>query len=215
MRDVILLGLSKSSVAVTLDIAIETWGESRFIFYPNIELNFDLLLPIKHYNYSIKNLGLGPSSEDKVMFSTPGPKNRLAIYKDFLNSHNIHQKCYESLIHPTAYIASSSVIGLGVLVEPNVIVSSQSIIGFGVFVKRGVSVGHHNVIGDFVDLNPGVVLSGNIKIGSGVTLGSGVIVRDNVSIGENTIIGMGSVVTKDIPANSIAYGNPCKVIRAI
>jgi len=36
-----------------------------------------------------------------------------------------------------------------------------------------------------------------------------------VIIGENCVIGSGSVVTKDIPANSIAVGNPCKVIREI
>jgi acetyltransferase-like isoleucine patch superfamily enzyme len=36
-----------------------------------------------------------------------------------------------------------------------------------------------------------------------------------VTIGENTIIGMNSIVTKDIPANCIAAGNPCKIIKEI
>lgn len=36
-----------------------------------------------------------------------------------------------------------------------------------------------------------------------------------VTIGDNTVIGAGSVVTKDIPANVVAYGTPCKVIREI
>lgn len=36
-----------------------------------------------------------------------------------------------------------------------------------------------------------------------------------VSIGDNSVIGAGSVVTKDIPANCVAYGNPCRVIREI
>lgn len=38
---------------------------------------------------------------------------------------------------------------------------------------------------------------------------------DHVTIGDNTVIGTGSVVTKDIPANCVAAGNPCKVIRPI
>ncbi|GAM62181.1 maltose O-acetyltransferase [Vibrio ishigakensis] len=46
-------------------------------------------------------------------------------------------------------------------------------------------------------------------------LGGGVIVCPGVNIGENTVIGAGSVVTKDIPANVVAAGNPCRVIRAI
>lgn len=46
-------------------------------------------------------------------------------------------------------------------------------------------------------------------------IGSGAVIIPGITIGENTIIGAGSIVTKDIPANSIAVGNPCKVIREI
>lgn len=52
-----------------------------------------------------------------------------------------------------------------------------------------------------------------IFIGDNVWLGYGVIVMKGVTIGENSIIGAGSVVTKDIPANVIAGGNPCVVLK--
>lgn len=54
-----------------------------------------------------------------------------------------------------------------------------------------------------------------ITIGSGCWLGGGVIVLPGVTIGDGSVIGAGSVVTKDIPANSLAVGNPCRVIRQI
>ena len=54
-----------------------------------------------------------------------------------------------------------------------------------------------------------------INIGDNVWLGAGVVVVSGVTIGDNTIIGAGSVVTKDIPANVIAVGNPCRVLRSI
>lgn len=54
-----------------------------------------------------------------------------------------------------------------------------------------------------------------IKIGNGCWLGGGVIVLPGVTIGDGSVIGAGSVVTKDIPANSLAAGNPCRVIRKI
>lgn len=54
-----------------------------------------------------------------------------------------------------------------------------------------------------------------IKVGNGCWLGGGVIVLPGVSIGDGSVIGAGSVVTKDIPANSLAAGNPCRVIRKI
>ena len=54
-----------------------------------------------------------------------------------------------------------------------------------------------------------------ITIGDNVWIGGNVIVLPGVTIGENSVIGAGSVVTKDIPANVIAFGSPCKVFREI
>lgn len=54
-----------------------------------------------------------------------------------------------------------------------------------------------------------------VKIGNNVWIGAGVIINQGVTIGDNTIIGSGSVITKDIPANVVAVGVPCKVIREI
>jgi len=58
-------------------------------------------------------------------------------------------------------------------------------------------------------------LSKPIIIGDNVWLGVNVTVMKGVTIGNNTIIGAGSIVTKNIPANVIAGGNPCKVIKEI
>lgn len=54
-----------------------------------------------------------------------------------------------------------------------------------------------------------------ITIGDNVWLGGGAIVLPGVSIGDNSVIGAGAVVTKDIPANSVAVGNPARVIKEI
>ena len=56
---------------------------------------------------------------------------------------------------------------------------------------------------------------GDIIIGNDVWIGGGVKVMPGVTIGNNVVIGGGSVVVKDIPDNSIAVGNPCKVIKKI
>lgn len=56
---------------------------------------------------------------------------------------------------------------------------------------------------------------GKVKIEDNVFIGASSIVLPGVTIGKNSIIGAGSVVTKDIPENSIAVGNPAKVIGAI
>lgn len=91
----------------------------------------------------------------------------------------------------------------------------------------------HIYIGDYTLLGPNVVIAtaGHpilpelrekalqynmpVHIGKNCWLGAGVIVLPGVTIGNNTVIGAGSVVTKDIPANVVAVGNPCKVLREI
>lgn len=91
----------------------------------------------------------------------------------------------------------------------------------------------HIYVGDYTMLGPNVVIAtaGHpidpalridvcqynlpIHIGKNCWLGAGVIVMPGVTIGDNTVIGAGSVVTHDIPANVVAFGTPCKVVRDI
>ncbi|KJY82381.1 galactoside O-acetyltransferase [Vibrio galatheae] len=91
----------------------------------------------------------------------------------------------------------------------------------------------HIYIGDYVMIGPNVTLAtaGHpiepslrmkvaqfnipIHIANNVWIGANSVVLPGVSIGENSVIGAGSVVTKDIPANVIAAGNPCRVMREI
>jgi acetyltransferase-like isoleucine patch superfamily enzyme len=66
---------------------------------------------------------------------------------------------------------------------------------------------------NYVTVNPVVSIRGIVKTGNRSMAGTGAIIKDQVNIGENTLIGAGCVVVKDIPANSVAFGNPCKVIK--
>lgn len=84
------------------------------------------------------------------------------------------------------------------------------------------------VFGDNVRIGPGVgiISSGHdlddydkhvkeppIVIGSNVWIGMNAVVLPSVRIGDNVVVGAGSVVTSDIPSNSIATGNPCRVVK--
>lgn len=63
--------------------------------------------------------------------------------------------------------------------------------------------------------NRGLEYAKPISVGNNVWIGGNVVVVPGVTIGDNSVIGAGSVVTKDIPANSLAVGNPCKVVRTL
>lgn len=67
----------------------------------------------------------------------------------------------------------------------------------------------------YVNFHLTMVDDGEIFVGSHTMFGPNVIVLPGVTIGDNSVIGAGNVVTKDIPANVVAFGTPCHVVREI
>jgi galactoside O-acetyltransferase len=61
----------------------------------------------------------------------------------------------------------------------------------------------------------GLQYNAAVHIGKNCWIGAGALVMPGVTIGDNCVIGAGSVVTRDIPANVVAVGNPCRVLRPI
>ena len=61
----------------------------------------------------------------------------------------------------------------------------------------------------------GPELAASVSIGNNVWIGGGAIICPGVSIADNTTIGAGSVVTRNIPANVVAAGNPCRIIKEL
>lgn len=88
-------------------------------------------------------------------------------------------------------------IGDSVMVGPNVTIATA---GHPVEPELRRKLGQYNI---------------PVFIGENVWIGAGAVILPGVRIGENSVIGAGSIVTKDIPANVVAVGNPCRVLRPI
>ncbi len=106
-------------------------------------------------------------------------------------------------------ISPKTQIGEGlVLFHPqNIVINGDSVLGANVMLKHNVTIGNK------VDAVTGKHVSP--VIGNNVELSPGVIVLGNVEIGDNAVIGAGSIVVKNIAANTIAVGNPAKVIKEV
>lgn len=206
-----LLGFDHNWICVLHDL-IHYNFDSNFNLdvFLNIDIETKASTPLHKVDFQIKEME-HIETKFPIYFGVASPKNKYPIYKDF--SNYLKRDDYNNLVANSSIISVSSILDNAVLIDHQCVISAQTSVGFGVSIKRGAKIGHHNIIGDFTDINPGVITSGNVHIGKGCEIGSGAIFKNNVKIGDNTFIGMGSVVTKDIPPNSIAFGNPCKVIR--
>ena len=89
----------------------------------------------------------------------------------------------------------------------------------GIEISDGVLIGHNTTIAtlnhDFNPVKRQNLTPSPVKIGKNVWIGSDCTILPGVEIGDGAIIGAGSVVTKSIPANTIAVGNPARVIKEI
>ena len=118
--------------------------------------------------------------------------------------------------HPTSFITDYQNVKFGKRTSPGS-GPNQYINGYnGIIIGDNVQIGpcvslistNHDL--EDYDIN---VISNPIEIGNNVWIGANCVIMPGINIGNNVVIGAGSIVTKNIPENSIAFGNPCKVVK--
>lgn len=106
-------------------------------------------------------------------------------------------------------------IGENFFANVNCVILDEAKVSFGdnVFIAPncGFYTAGHPLDAD--SRNRGLEYARPIRVGHNVWIGAQVCVLPGVTIGDNCVIGAGSVVNRDIPANSLAAGNPCRVVR--
>lgn len=179
-------------------------------FFSNLEMSVILSLKKIQCGNGLKFWGRScfvrfPGSSIKI-----GNRSAFRSDKDS-NLIGISRKCIISTHSPVAQISIGDQCGFS-----GTAIGCKEKINIG----NNVICGANTLITDFdwhgIDPDKRRNYTGDSKpvnIGNNVFLGYGSIVLKGVTIGENSVIGANSVVTKDIPANVIAGGNPCKVIK--
>lgn len=145
----------------------------------------------------------------------------IRIGKNFSGGPRLKLWAHES--YGTQKFQPSICIGDDVVIHSDCYLSAINKITLGnhvVLASRITIIDHNHGKSDFSDLelpvlNRELSSRGAIDIEDNVWLGEGVVVLGGVRIGRNSIVGACSVVTKTIPPNSIAVGNPARVIKKV
>ena len=118
----------------------------------------------------------------------------------------------EPVVHPSAVIAPSATLGIGVFVGPRAVVHSFAKVEAHAIINTGAIIEHDCVIGRNTHVAPGSVVAGSTSIGADCLLGVGCRVLPRLRVGDNCTIGAGSVVLRDAAPGARLVGVPARAI---
>jgi UDP-perosamine 4-acetyltransferase len=116
-------------------------------------------------------------------------------------------------VSPAAIVSASAVLGRGIAVMAGAVINADSRIADLAIINTRASVDHDGSIGEAAHVCPGCSLAGRVTIGRMAFIGTGSSAIPGVTVGENSVIGAGSCIVRNIPANSVAFGVPAKIVR--
>lgn len=147
-----------------------------------------------------------PQSGDQFVLAIADPAAKEAVAGK-LRARGAH---FARLVHPTAVVARTAVLGEGVVLCPHSLVSADARIGDFVAVNAMSSVGHDVVVGEYTTLSGHVDLTGFVQVGTGCFFGTGAKVLPKVKIGSRAKIGAGATVMRAVPEGAVMYAMPAK-----
>ncbi|HEU4657949.1 MAG TPA: acetyltransferase [Capillimicrobium sp.] len=115
-----------------------------------------------------------------------------------------------TIVHPTAWVAPTATLGAGVVVAPFACVAPDAVVGDWSLLNTYASVGHDARLGRGCILSPYATVNGWVELEAQVFLGTHATVGPRRRVGERSSVSAGSVVLRDVPARSLAAGNPAR-----
>lgn len=197
MNNIVYLYGASGHAKVVMDIVQKAYYVVPFLIDDNPEVNELAGLKVVH-----SAEGLSP------IFVTIGD---CQIRKRIVEK--LGEREYLTVIHPATIKAESVKLGYGTVVMAGAILNPFASVGNHCIINTGALIDHDCIIHDFVHIAPHSTLCGEVEIGEGTWVGAGTTIKQGIHIGRNCFIGAGAVVVKDIPDDSLCYGNPARVVR--
>jgi sugar O-acyltransferase (sialic acid O-acetyltransferase NeuD family) len=117
------------------------------------------------------------------------------------------------VIHPSAVIHPSVIVGEGTVVFAGAVIQPDTRIGRHCIINTSASIDHDGEIGSFVHLAPGAHLAGQVTVGDGTLIGVGSSVIPQMVIGAWSIVGAGSAVIGEVADGVTVGGSPARVLN--
>jgi sugar O-acyltransferase (sialic acid O-acetyltransferase NeuD family) len=118
---------------------------------------------------------------------------------------------FPNLIHPSAIIDTTAVLGEGNVIGPGVIIGAEVVLGNNNIINSGALIEHQCIIGDHCHVSLSATMSGNVSIGDCVFLGANSTVIERINVSNRTILGAGGTLVCSTKSNGLTLvGCPAK-----
>lgn len=200
MRKLAIIGASGHGKVIA-DIAVQNRYEEIVFFDDDVSIQECCGYPV------IGKIANAKEIDADIIVGIGNPIIRKKIQDSF------GEKKIATLIHPSAVIADSVIIGVGTVIMAGAVVNPGTRIGMGCIINTSSSVDHDCRVGNFVHVAVGSHLCGNVIVGEKTWIGAGTIVSNNISICGSCMLGAGSVVVKNIVETGTYIGTPARKIE--
>lgn len=117
---------------------------------------------------------------------------------------------FTSIIHKTAKVSPSTIIGLGSIIEPFAFIGSGAKLGDHCLIQTSSIVGHDCIVGNFSRVDCNSVLTGGAIIGSETVIHTSAVINQKTHVGSNCVVGACSFVIRKVKDGDTVYGNPAR-----
>lgn len=153
---------------------------------------------------SIKDYVIQP--HDRFVMTIGDPSTRAKHIQEM----EVRGARFLTIIHPTAYVAPTAVVGRGCIVAPFSSIGNSANVGDHVVLTWYSSIAHDGIAHNYVVLSPYSTANGAVTLEEGAFLGTHAVVNPMIRVGSWSKIASGAVVYRNVPPNCLAMGNPAK-----
>lgn len=146
------------------------------------------------------------------VLAVPGSSTSFKKRKEIIDSLDLKDERFATVVHPNANISKNARIGKNCLIYAGVVITVNAQIGNHVCILPNTVVHHDTKIGNYTLIGSNICIAGYTEIGESCYVGSGSNIINTIRIGNQVLIGMGSNVIKNVSDNSKIAGNPARAL---
>ncbi len=139
-----------------------------------------------------------------------GPVGTGHVRRRIVERMATHGYTFPSVVHNSAWVADSAILGQGVQIHAGAVVQPGVIIEEFAIVNTGATVDHDCHLGAYVHAAPGATLSGDVVVAEGAHVGTGASVIQGIRVGAEAMVAAGAVVVRDVDAAERVAGVPAR-----